>query len=75
MSNPCRDGEDFLREILYQLGDDSASDLDRQRTVHRIHEIVYDAHAQGKEPIVVVDEAQLLLEESIFDVMRLLLNL
>ena len=75
MSNPCRDGEDFLREILYQLGDDSASDLDRQRTVHRIHEIVYDAHAQGKETIVVVDEAQLLLEESIFDVMRLLLNL
>ena len=75
MSNPCRDGEDFLREILYQLGDDSASDLDRQRTVHRIHEIVYDAHAQGKETIVVVDEAQLLLEESIFDEMRLLLNL
>ncbi|MBT3346575.1 MAG: AAA family ATPase [Gemmatimonadetes bacterium] len=75
MSNPCRDGDQFLNEILYQLGDDLPTEPDRQRTVHRIHEIVYDAHSQGKETIVVVDEAQLLQEDSIFEEMRLLLNL
>jgi general secretion pathway protein A len=75
MGNPCRDGDEFLREILYQLGDEITTDLDRQRTVHRIHEIVYEAHAQGRETIVVVDEAQLQQDESIFEEMRLLLNL
>ncbi len=75
MSNPCRDGDQFLNEILYQLGDDLPTEPDRQRTVHQIHEIVYDAHSQGKETIVVVDEAQLLQEDSIFEEMRLLLNL
>ena len=75
MSNPCQNGDEFLTEVLYQLGDDVAADSNRQKTVHRIHEIVYDAHSQGKETIVVVDEAQLLQEDSIFEEMRLLLNL
>lgn len=74
MSNPCRTAEEFLREILYQLGEDGAA-LERAQLVHRIHELVYEAYSNGRETIVVIDEAQLLEGADIFEEMRLLLNL
>ena len=74
LSNPCRSAEEFLREVLYQLGEDGA-DMDRARLVHRIHEIIYEAYSHGRENVVVDDEAQLLEDEEIFEEIRLLLNL
>lgn len=74
MSNPCRTAEEFLRELLYQLGEEGA-DLDRSRLVHRIHETVFEAYGNGRETVVVLDEAQLLEDPGIFEEIRLLLNL
>jgi len=74
LSNPCRTAEEFLRELLYQLGEEG-TDLDRARLVHRIHELVYEAYSNGRETVVVLDEAQLLEDQSIFEEIRLLLNL
>ncbi|MDA0334114.1 MAG: AAA family ATPase [bacterium] len=74
LSNPCRTAEEFLREILYQLGEDG-DQLDRARLVHRIHEIIYEAYSNGRETVVVVDEAQSLEDAEIFEEIRLLLNL
>ena len=74
LSNPCRTAEEFLREILYQLGEDGG-DLDRARLVHRIHEIIFEAYSHGRDTVVVVDEAQSLEEAEIFEEIRLLLNL
>lgn len=74
LSNPCRTAEDFLREILYQLGEDG-TELDPRRLVHRIHEIVFEAYGSGRETIVVLDEGQLIEEQGIFEEIRLLLNL
>jgi len=74
LSNPCRTAEEFLREILYQLGEEGG-ELDRARLVHRIHEIIYESYSNGRETVVVIDEAQLLEDAEVFEEIRLLLNL
>lgn len=74
LSNPCRTADEFLREVLYQLGEEGI-DLDRARLVHRIHDLVFDAYSNGRETVVVLDEAQLLEDPGIFEEIRLLLNL
>ena len=70
---PCKTPEEFLREVLYQLGQE-AGDLDRAGLVHRIHELLYEHHMSGKSTILVVDEGQLIAEPALFEEMRLLLN-
>lgn len=74
LSNPCRTADEFLREVLYQLGEDG-SEHERPKLVHRIHEIVFEAYGNGRETIVVLDEAQGLQDPAIFEEIRLLLNL
>lgn len=74
LSNPCRTPEEFLSEILYQLGEDP-SDRDRSRLVHRINEIVFDAYSAGRETYVVLDEGQGIEDQDVFEEIRLLLNL
>ena len=73
LNNPSRSSEEFLRELLYQLGDEG--DLpDRAHMVHRINEILYEFHAHGKQTVVVIEEGQLLEDTQIFEEIRLLLN-
>jgi len=71
--HPCRTPEEFLREVLYQLGEDGRSE-DRPQVVHRLHEVLYANHAAGKDTILVVDEGQTFAEPAIFEEVRLLLN-
>ena len=74
LSDPCQTPQQFLREILYQLGEEGG-DRDRSQLVHRIHEIVFDSYSNGRETYVILDEAQLIEEQSVFEEIRLLLNL
>jgi type II secretory pathway predicted ATPase ExeA len=74
LNNSCRTAEEFLREVLYQLGEEG-TEFDRSRLVHRIHELVFEAYNNGRETVVVLDEAQLLEAPEIFEEIRLLLNL
>lgn len=74
LSNPCRTAEEFLREVLYQLGEEGP-ELDRSGLVHRIHEVIFESYSNGRDTIVVLDEAQLLEDPAIFEEIRLLLNL
>ena len=70
---PCKTSEEFLREVLYQLGHEIEVP-DRANLVHRIQELLDEHHTAGKSTILVVDEGQLLAEAPIFEEMRLLLN-
>jgi len=70
---PCKTPEEFLREVLYQLGEE-AGELDRAGLVHRIGELLYEHHTAGKSTILVIDEGQLLAQPALFEEMRLLLN-
>jgi len=73
VNQPCKTSEEFLREVLYQLGHEVETQ-DRASLAHRIQELLYDYHSAGKATILVVDEGQLLTETPIFEEMRLLLN-
>ncbi len=70
---PCKTSEEFLREVLYQLGHE-VDEHDRSGLVHRIQELLYEHHTAGKSTILVVDEGQLLAQPALFEEMRLLLN-
>ena len=73
LNTPCTTAEEFLREVLYQLGDDEAID-GRSRIIHRIHEILYEYYEAGKETVVVVEEGQHIQDEAILEEIRLLTN-
>ncbi|MFH1570939.1 MAG: AAA family ATPase [Gemmatimonadota bacterium] len=73
LSTPSRSADEFLHELLYQLGEET--DLtDRNRVVHRLNEVLYDYHAAGRQTVVVVEEGQLIEDLKILEEIRLLLN-
>ncbi|HUP00081.1 MAG TPA: AAA family ATPase [Gemmatimonadota bacterium] len=62
----------FLEEILYQLGEDPEGDnLDCR---HRLGDIFYETSEAGGHTLVIVDEAQVIPDESALEELRLLLN-
>ena len=73
VNDPGRTAVEFLREVLYQLGEETDAES-RPEIVHRIHEVLNTFHTQGKETIVVIDEGQLMEDPEVFEEIRLLLN-
>ncbi|MEW6544171.1 MAG: AAA family ATPase [Nitrospirota bacterium] len=72
IANPSIDAQEFLGEVLYQLGMASnGSKLDR---LHRLNEHLLDNLRQGKDTIIIVDEAQAITDDTVFEELRLLLN-
>ena len=74
IANPTYDVTDFLKELLYQLdihcnGADSKVELLRHLNNHLLRN-----HKNGVATIVMVDEAQAIRDERIFEELRLLLN-
>lgn len=73
LTNPRWNPDEFLREILYQLGEESSLE-NRAQIVHRLNEVVFENFSAGRETIVLIDEGQLLEDPDIFEEIRLLLN-
>ena len=73
VNDPGRTAVEFLREVLYQLGEETDAES-RPEIVHRIHEVLNTFHTQGKETIVVIDEGQLMEDPEVLEEIRLLLN-
>ena len=73
LPTPSQTPDEFLREVLYQLGEDSRPE-DRTQAVHRIHEILYELHSAGKETVLVVEEGQHVEDQGVLEEIRLLLN-
>ena len=73
VNDPGRTAVEFLREVLYQLGEETDAES-RPEIVHRIHELLNSFHTQGKETIVVIDEGQLMEDPEVLVEIRLLLN-
>jgi hypothetical protein len=71
INDPGRTAVDFLREVLYQLGEETATQ-DRTEILHRIHEVLNGFHTEGKETIVVIDEGQLMEDPAVLEEIRLL---
>jgi len=72
LSNPPLGPVEFLQEILYQLGISEVPDS-RTKLLQILHKRMIHNMEQNKETVIIVDEAQILNEET-FEEARLLLN-
>ncbi len=64
---------EFLKEIIYQLGGNSSFNT-KTELLHILNEILYSNRQANKDTIVVIDEAQAIASDEIFEELRLLLN-
>jgi type II secretory pathway predicted ATPase ExeA len=72
--NPQLSHVELLREILYGLG--RKDNLPTQKTdiLHALDEILHNNMDNGKQTVVIIDEAHLIEDKIIFEELRLLLN-
>lgn len=72
--NPQLSHVELLREILYDLG--VKDNLPTQKTdiLHSLNEILHNNMDNGKQTVVIIDEAHLIEDRLIFEELRLLLN-
>ena len=73
LTNPCWSAIDFLRELLYQMGVD-AKEQSKVELLHMLNDVFYKNFNAGRDNVIIVDEAQLIEDEGIFEEIRLLLN-
>ena len=72
LSNPTMPDDQFLGEILFQLGLDPNGT--RAEQLRRLNEQLLANHQRGIETVVVVDEAQAIEQDRLFEELRLLSN-
>jgi general secretion pathway protein A len=73
LTNPSWNAADFLREVLYQLGAETA-EKNKPELLHLLHDAFYRNYQAGRDSVVIVDEAQLIEDDAVFEELRLLLN-
>lgn len=73
LTNPCWEPIDFLRELLYQMGAE-APEGTKVELLHSLQDLFYRNFQAGRDNVVIVDEAQLIEDEAVFEELRLLLN-
>jgi type II secretory pathway predicted ATPase ExeA len=73
LTNPRWGPVDFLREVLYQLGVET-TERSKPELLHQLHDLFFRNFRDGRDTVVIVDEAQLLEDASLFEELRLLMN-
>jgi type II secretory pathway predicted ATPase ExeA len=73
LTNPSWTAIDFLREVLYQLGAETAA-TSKAELLHQLHELFFRNFQAGRDTVVIVDEAQLIEDDAVFEELRLLMN-
>jgi general secretion pathway protein A len=73
VANPSLTPIEFLREILYQLGVENATDS-KLDLLHALNDQVVKNVNNSKDTVVIVDEAQAIEDPDTFEELRLLLN-
>ena len=72
--NPQLSHVELLREILYDLGVKDNLPQAKTDILHSLDEILHHNMDNGKQTVVIVDEAHLIEDRLIFEELRLLLN-
>ncbi len=70
--NPALPSHDFLLEILYQFGLEASGQ--KVELLHRLNEHLLANHSQARHTVLVIDEAQSIIDDHTFEDLRLLLN-
>lgn len=72
--NPAITSLQLLGEILYQLGEENSTRDRKIDILRRLNEIFYKTTQNNKHTVIVIDEAQTIEDDSVFEELRLLLN-
>ena len=73
LTNPAWNAIDFLREVLYQLGHETA-ETNKPELLHMLYDLFFRNFREGRDTVVIVDEAQLIDDDAVFEELRLLMN-
>jgi type II secretory pathway predicted ATPase ExeA len=73
LTNPSWSPADFLREVLYQLGQET-QETRKPELLHLLNDLFFRNFQAGRDTVVIVDEAQLIEDDNVFEELRLLLN-
>jgi general secretion pathway protein A len=74
LTNPHGGRTDALRQVLYELGVDTA-ETSRAALLHTVHDLVVASARRGRETLVIVDEAQQAEDPTWFEELSALLNI
>jgi general secretion pathway protein A len=72
--NPALSAQDFLKEIIFQLGGREYEGSNKLNMLHTINDMLYKNLKEDKETVIIVDEAQAIDNQNMFEELRLLLN-
>jgi general secretion pathway protein A len=73
LTNPSWSAVDFLREALYQLGIE-ARETTKSDLLHSLNDVFFRNFREGRDTVLIVDEAQLIEDDAVFEELRLLMN-
>jgi general secretion pathway protein A len=73
LTNPSWNAVDFLREALYQLGVES-KEQGKPELLHQLNDVFFRNFREGRDTVLIVDEAQLIDDDAVFEELRLLMN-
>jgi general secretion pathway protein A len=73
LTNPSWNAIEFLREILYQLGVET-EEKNKAELLHLLNDLFFRNFQAGRDTVIIVDEAQLIDDDSVFEELRLLMN-
>src|SRR5437867_10522539 len=73
LTNPSWTAIDFLREMLYQLGVET-EEKRKPELMHLLKDLLFRYFQAGRDTFGIVDEAQLIDDDAVFEELRLLLN-
>jgi type II secretory pathway predicted ATPase ExeA len=73
LTNPSWNSVEFLSEILYQLGVETG-EKSKPDLLHRLNEAFFRNYRAGRDSVIIVDEAQLVTDDAVFEELRLLMN-
>ena len=72
--NPAITAIEMLREIVYQLGADTSKDIQKMDILKVLNEKLYENMNTKRHTVIIIDEAQIIENDAIFEEIRLLLN-
>ena len=73
LTNPSWNAIDFLREALYQLGQETP-ETSKPALLHMLNDLFFRNFREGRDTVLIVDEAQLIEDDAVFEELRLLMN-
>jgi general secretion pathway protein A len=74
LTNPSWNSVDLVREVLYQLGVET-QETRKPELLHLLNDLFFRNYQAGRDSVVIIDEAQLINDDAVFEELRLLMNL